>query len=142
MGGRVMGDAYPLGREAGYFDIRDCWMDYRGTLKFAATAECGFEVMFITASHHPNLYDDGMGDMTKCTVQVDDKAWIANRAILFNCVVGHHATVGAGAVVKGIVIPPWTLADGNPAMIVATWLEGKWRRLAIPLQPRTNLLLG
>lgn len=135
MGGRVMGEPYPLGRDAGYFDIRDCWMDYRGTLKFSATAECGFEVMFITASHTPNLSGEGMGEMTKATVRVDDKAWIANRAILYDCHVEHHATVGAGAVVKGVVIPSWTLAEGNPAMLVAAWVDGAWRRLEKPIQP-------
>ena len=135
MGGRVMGIPYPLGRDAGYLDIRDTWVDYRGSLAIAATAEFGFEVMLITASHTPQLYDPGPGPMTKTVVRVDDRAWIASRAILFKCHIQHDATVGAGAVVKGVVIPPYTLAEGNPAKLVAVWTDKAWRRLAVPEDP-------
>lgn len=136
MSGRVMGEPYALGRELVYFEIRDCWIDFRGTLEISASAEFGFEVMLITASHHPNLSENGMGAAHRSIIRVDDKAWVANRAILYNCHIQHHATVGAGAVVQGVVIPPYTMAQGNPAMLVAVWVDGRWRRLSVPEQPK------
>lgn len=137
MGGKVMGQPYPCGRDEGYFDIRDCWVDYRGKLDIHPTAEFGFEVMLITASHHPNLFESDAGPMHRTTVRVKAKAWVANRAILYSCEIGEHATVGAGAVVKGVVIPGGTLAEGNPAMIVAWWDGDHWRRFSEPIAPST-----
>lgn len=131
------GEPYPVGRDQGYFEIRETWVDWRGKFEFSSTAELGFEVMIITASHTPNAspVEGWMGPLTRRIVRVDDHAWIASRAILFDCHVMHHATVGAGAVIQGVVIPPYMMAQGNPAMLVAKWVEGEWERLTMPEMP-------
>lgn len=123
-------------RDRGYFDLRETWLDCRGTVEIASTSHFGFQVMVITDSHDldPTI-DDGLGAQLFSTVEVGAHAWICNRAILYNCRIMPHAVVGAGAVVKGVVIPSWMLAEGNPAMLVAAWVGGKWLGLAVPERP-------
>lgn len=122
-------------RDRGYFDQRDTWLDFRGTLVIGEKAHFGFQVMLITASH--SVDDErGIGGAHYTLTQVDDLAWVANRALLYNCHIQHHAAVGAGAVVKGVVVPVGYLAEGNPAMLVAVvGGDGRWERLLRPIQP-------
>lgn len=130
-----------IGRDRGYFDLRDTWLDCRGTLIIAPTAHFGFQVMLITDSHYLEV-DAGIGAQHFTTIRIDEHAWVANRALLYDCHLMPHAVVGAGAVVKGVIIPAWTLAEGNPAMLVAVWVDGKWRRLETAEKPKPNLQLG
>lgn len=120
-------------RDMGYFDQRNAWLDFRGTLMVGAKAHFGFEVMLITASHGLSE-EEGIAGAHFTLTRVDDFAWVANRAVLYNCHIMEHGVVGAGAVVKGVVVPPWTLAEGNPAMLVAEWWLGQWRRIS-PREP-------
>jgi hypothetical protein len=124
-------------RDRGYFDLRSTWLDTRGYLYIAADAHFGFEVMVIAASHG---LDDavGIGAVRRKVVIIESKAWIANRAIVYECHVKAHGVVGAGAVAKCIVVPEWTLADGNPAMLVAKWEGGEaggWVSFPEPIKP-------
>jgi maltose O-acetyltransferase len=51
-------------------------------------------------------------------VEIRDDVWIGARAILLpGVVVGRGSIVGAGAVVSRDV-PEWSVAVGNPAMVV------------------------
>lgn len=122
-------------RDRGYFEIRQCWVDCRGTLLIAADAHFGFEVMILSASHSPDK-EYGIGAPYRRMVQVDSNAWVGSRALLYDCHIEAHGVVGAGAVVKGVVVPSWTLAEGNPALIVAIWKYERWNWLPTPIRPR------
>ena len=53
----------------------------------------------------------------KCApIVIEDKAWIGTRCIILaGSHIGEGAVVGAGSVVTGAKIPPYTLWAGNPA---------------------------
>lgn len=123
-----------IGRDRGYFDQRGVWLDCRGRLIIHERAHFGFEVMLITAAHAFTDEDKLSGAFYR-TVRIDEEAYICSRAILYNCHIQHHAVVGAGAVVKSIIVPSFYLADGNPAKLVARWQNGHWLRLLLPVDP-------
>jgi acetyltransferase-like isoleucine patch superfamily enzyme len=140
-----MGQSYHLlgtigpsaGHDEPYWEQRDTFLDCRGTLICHGTAHFGFGVMILTASHAFPIVDGtmGVGQMTKTTVQIDAHAFICSRALLYRCHIGEHAVIAAGAVVKGVEIPPWTMADGNPAHLVAVWRDGVWHPYHEPIAP-------
>ena len=128
----VMGD-WPdtIKRTRHYFEERWGLVDCRGTIEIAATAHFGFQVTILTASHR---YDPEttLAEVFLRTVRIDDGAWVASRALLYNCHIQHHAIVGAGSVVKNAVVPPYTLVEGNPAVAVSTYVDGRWQELQEP----------
>lgn len=124
-GARILGAQYfeeekhgwPMDRYIGWGTLLDC----RGKLRIHPTVRFGYEVKIITASH---TYDEnGMGRRLLRTVLIDKYAWIGTGALLYNCHVEEHAIVGAGAVVKNVVVPAWSIVEGNPAMIVGRYNE-------------------
>ncbi|QEY24031.1 acyltransferase [Neisseria animalis] len=56
-------------------------------------------------------------------IVVEDDVWIGRRAIIMGGVtIGRGAVIGAGAVVTKDV-PPYTLAAGNPAVVIKSLLD-------------------
>lgn len=114
------------------FEKNDIFLDCRGHLWIEKHTRWGFGVKVITATHDQSLMPDEkpFPEMLKREVIVRRLAWIASFALLYNCEIGEGALVGCGAVVKGVVVPPWTWVEGNPAMIVGHYdhEERKWRR--------------
>ncbi len=109
------------GHTEGYYSERHISIDYRGLLKISPLSYFGWEVMIITATH--NVLETGSftAPMKFVPVIVDDYAWVTSRAILYNCHIMHHAIVSIGAVVSGMVVEPYTVVKGNPAIVIAKW---------------------
>lgn len=113
-----------------YFSERYTWLDFRGELRIAPTAEFGFQNMIITQSH--DVYTgEFRGPTIDKKVIVEHHAWITSRCILYNCVIGHHAIVATGAVVRNMTVPPYTIVEGNPAKVCKRWNEEtkKWEKV-------------
>jgi len=112
---------WPLKKYIGWGTLLDC----RGKLRIHKTAVFGFHVTILTASH---LYDEkGLGRRWLRTVLIDEHAWVGTRALVYNSHIQEHAIVGAGAVVKNVVVPAWSLVEGNPAVIVGEFDTEKGR---------------
>ena len=132
--GRILGyqefDQYKHGHpEESYFRWATL-LDCRGDLRIHSTARFGYRVNILTASH---AYDErGMGRQMRRTVWIDEHAWVATGATLYHCWIQEHAIVGAGAVVKNVVVPAWSLAEGNPAKVVGGWDAEKGRYVKWP----------
>lgn len=123
------------GRTKHYFEERWTFMDCRGEVTISASAHFGFGVKIISATHRydPTNEADNLGRLVKTVVQIDDHAWIASHALLYRCHVKHHAIVGAGAVVKGVVVPAFSIVEGNPARVVSIFIGGRPQTLDEPL---------
>lgn len=122
-------DQEKYGHPESYFRERYTFLDGRGGLKIAKTAELGFGNKIITQSH--NLVDGAYtGAAVDRPVTIDDYAWVTSFCVLYNCHIEHHAIVGCGAVVKNCVVPPYTIVEGNPARIVAHWTGNEWEMFA------------
>jgi maltose O-acetyltransferase len=128
-----LGKKWPetIGRVEHYFRQRMAFLDCRGHLEIAETVHFGYGVMVLTASHK---YDPEttIGDVFRRRVVIEDHAWVASRATLYHCRIGHHAIVGVGAVVRKAQVPPYTMVEGNPAKIIMRYSGGYWQELSEP----------
>jgi len=118
-----------------YFAERFTFLDCRGNVIISEKAHFGFGVRIVSASHryNPSGDPDDLGKMNKKTIIIDDHAWIGSHALLYDCHVQHHAIVGAGAVVKGVVVPSYSIVEGNPARVVSVYIGGQPQRLEEPI---------
>ena len=105
-------------------------LDMRGDLRIQSSQDIlfGRHVRMITASHE--FVKDGFsGALQVRRCWVDHHAFIGSYALLYNCVIGHHAVVSVGSVVSSMVVPPYCMVEGNPAVIVREFIRGRWRRV-------------
>lgn len=105
-------------------------LDMRGDLRIMSKDDIlfGRHVRIITASHE--MVGDGFSpelQVRRCWI--DHHAFIGSYALLYNCVIGHHAVVSVGSVVSSMLVPPYCMVEGNPAQIVREYREGRWRRV-------------
>jgi len=112
------------GHPLSYYLTRRIFLDCRGPLKIHPETEWGWEVMVLTQSHDISNWSGKIGKATSKPVIVEKGAWICSRALLYNCVVGEGAIVAAGAVVRSMTVPAWTIVEGNPARVVRRLREG------------------
>ena len=105
----------------------DC-IDFRGDLQIRSQAiTLGRKVSIITASH---FIDEGApGEISYKYVWIEANTYIGSRALLYNCHIGHNAVVACGAVVRNMVVPPFSMVEGNPAKIVKLWDGEEWRKV-------------
>jgi acetyltransferase-like isoleucine patch superfamily enzyme len=114
--------AADLGHPPEYYADRDIQIDGRGEIHISPSSNWGVGIMVITASHDP----DNFGAVVYRPVVVKDKAWICSGAMLYNCTIGEGAIVAAGCVVRSRDVPDWTMVEGNPARIIARYIDGMW----------------
>jgi len=115
-----------IGHPASYYNERDTFLDCMGPVNLSASSQWGFFNAVISASHNPN--PGHFGEVVLRPVIVHDKAWITTGCILYDCEIGEGAIVSVGSVVRSRIVPPWTIVEGNPAMIVARYNreEKRW----------------
>lgn len=104
-------------------------LDFRGDLQIRGTnIVLGRKVTIITSSHiingGPGLYTPWSSK--RCWIEKD--TYIGSRAILFNCHIQQGAVVACGAVVSNMIVPEFTMVEGNPARIVGSWNGKVWRK--------------
>lgn len=118
------------GLEPKWFVARQVDMlDMRGDLRIQSAVDIlmGRHVRMITASHE--FVGDGFSpEMQVRRCWVDHHAFVGSYALLYNCVIGHHAVVSVGSVVSSMVVPPYCMVEGNPARIVRELRGGRWRK--------------
>lgn len=115
-----------------YFRDRGCFVDCRGEVTIDGTSMFGYGVRILSMSHD---IQDGLGPALSRRVRVDQGAWIASFAILFGCWIQEGAVVSAGAVVSGVIVPAYTMVQGNPAKVVSRYCPDtkQWARLHDPI---------
>jgi acetyltransferase-like isoleucine patch superfamily enzyme len=105
-----------------YFEERWTFMDCRGRVEIADSAHFGYGVKILSASHRYDPFRGPptgvLGRMIRSIVVVEDEAWIGSHVLLYRCRIGHHSVVGAGTTIKSMQVPPWSIVDGSPPMIV------------------------
>jgi acetyltransferase-like isoleucine patch superfamily enzyme len=118
------------GHSEHYFYERYCFIDCRpggGVLTVSEESNWGIGVKVVLTSH--DISDGKFGGMIPKNVTVERLAWICSFAILYNCTIGEGAIVSIGSVVANQWIEPWTAVEGNPAVPIARFVDGKWRHV-------------
>ena len=131
--GQIIGEIpATIQHPAQYFHERGCFVDCRGDVRIDATAMFGYEVKILSASHDIH---EGLGPQVDRRVWIDQGAWIASFSILCGCWIQHDAVVAAGSVVNGVIVPSYSMVQGNPARVVASYDLGtkRWIRLPVHL---------
>lgn len=122
----------------GYFAQRRITLDTRGTLVISKDSYWGFDINVITLSHP--ICNGVQTGMTKPVLDkpviVRSYAWIGSGAFLYNCIIGEGAVVAAGTVVRSAEVKPHTMVAGNPAAVIARFVEGAWHYV----EPRWTVL--
>ena len=111
-----------IGHAPDYYADRNVQIDGRGEVHISPLSHWGVNIMVITASHDPNNF----GAIVYRPVIVKDSAWICSGAILYNCTIGEGAIVAVGTVVRSRDVPDWTMVEGNPARMIAKFVDGAW----------------
>jgi len=101
------------GLEPGWFVARQFDMlDMRGDLRILSNADIlmGRHVRIITASHEiVNGVASPSMQVRRCWI--DHHAFVGSYALLYNCVIGHHAVVSVGSVVSSMLVPPYCMVE-------------------------------
>jgi len=117
-----------IGHPYKYWEYRDAFLDCRGPLAINPGSHWGWGTKVITRSHHIN---DGRFHVESIDkpVTVDCGAQIYSFAILYNCHIKEGAIVACGAVVRNMIVEPYTMVEGNPARVIKKWDGEKWAKV-------------
>lgn len=129
-------DQSKAGHDEYYYHVRYAHLDFRGNLSISPLSYWGFGCSVFTLSHI--IANGAYADPVQVkSVKVEDYAWICSQSILYNCSIGHHSIVSVGSVVNNMRVPPYHVAEGNPARLITYWdLEKKrWIRIDKPGEP-------
>jgi acetyltransferase-like isoleucine patch superfamily enzyme len=116
------------GHTAKYFNDRGCRIDMRGGFIAHPDSQWGYFVTVITKSHQ-RIPRAGLvyGALVDRPVIVDKNAWICSNVTLYNCHIGEGAIVSVGAVVRSQEVKPFVMVAGNPARVIARFVDGAWQ---------------
>jgi acetyltransferase-like isoleucine patch superfamily enzyme len=113
-----------------YWGERNTKIDCRSRfLKISPESFWGFSNTIITMSH--DISAGNFGPMTEKRLWVDANAWITSNCILYNCWIKSNAIVSCGSVVSSVIVEKFCMVQGNPAKVVAKFINGKWTRLEV-----------
>lgn len=121
-----------LGHDEQYYTIRNIKLDQRGTLVIDAGSHWGFNITVFTQSHSTRDWKEiGFQSTTlDRPVIVGRGAWIGSNSVLYNCKIGEGAIVSIGSVVRSQEVGPYVMVAGNPARIVARYIDSQWQYVA------------
>jgi acetyltransferase-like isoleucine patch superfamily enzyme len=114
-----------------YFQDRDCWVDCRqpNTIEIDKTVNLGWEVKFVVQTH--NMQPGYYMDVQARPIKIEKNVYIGSFAILYNCIIGENAVVALGSVVRSMIIRPFTMVAGNPAVEIKIYniANKKWEKI-------------
>ncbi len=119
-----------VGHAEHFFSERHINLDCRGPLTISSESNWGFYVTVITLSHTLKNGGTSFSIARNRPVIVDRLAWICSGALLYNCHIGEGAVVAAGTVVRSQEVKPWVMVAGNPAKVIARFVDGAWQYLS------------
>lgn len=75
----------------------------------------------------------GLKDENECKdIVLENNVFVGSHSVILGGThIGHHSVVGAGSVIKGLVIPPYSLVSGNPPVVKAGYYRDKLRKNGI-----------
>ena len=118
-----------------YFEERDISIDCRGPVQINSLSQWGLHIRTYTMGHNPEHLEQAVYR----PLVVEPYAWICSDVVLYNCTIGTRAVVAVGSVVRSHDVPPYTMVEGNPARIIARYVDGGWYYLDHPEpSPRTK----
>lgn len=129
---RLLGE-YDLAKVSGLTPdwFWDRWidlLDFRGDLQIRTTnLVLGRKVCIITASHI--ISSGAAGGWSRKRVWIENNVYVGSRALLYNCHIQENAVVACGAVVRDMIVPAFSMVEGNPARIIGKFENGLWRRV-------------
>jgi acetyltransferase-like isoleucine patch superfamily enzyme len=136
MGAHILGDIRTqpnCGLPQSYFEGRDCFLDCRepDMLHISGDANIGWENHLITQTH--DITPGNFGRLFGRRITIGAKAFVTSFCTLFNCTIGEGAVVATGSVVRSMIVPAWTMVEGNPAKIIKKYNfeTCKWERVLI-----------
>lgn len=117
-----------LGHDEQYYTMRNINLDQRGTLVIDAGSHWGFNITVFTQSHSTRDWKENgfQSAALDRPVTVERGAWIGSNSILYNCKIGEGAIVAIGSVVRSQEVKPFVMVAGNPARIIARYIDGEW----------------
>jgi serine acetyltransferase len=113
---------------------RTCHFDTLSEIELGDRVTISHDVWFLTHDYSVTIALIAAGKemetdvATERSIRIGNNVFIGLRAIILpNTVIGDNVIIGAGAVVRG-VIPPNTIALGNPAQVVGSIQDyaAKW----------------
>lgn len=111
-----------------YFVSRNMYLDCRGYLAIDESAQFGYGVRILTYTHsYANNRKDWSMKPSGVSVVIEAGVFVAAFATLFNTKLGEGSVVSAGTVVLGRNVAPYTMVAGNPARVIARWVEDHWQ---------------
>ena len=83
-----------------------------------------FVVINVADSHEQCL---GMAaEIRRRPIVIEDHVFIGSHSVVKGGAhIGNHSVVGAGTIVEGVRIPPYSLVVGNPMVVKAGYYKGK-----------------
>ena len=117
-----------LGHDEKYYLERNIKLDQRGTLIIDPGSHWGSNITTFTWSHGIQDWDStGMQSITvDRPVIVERGAWICSNVVLYNCIIREGAIVAIGSVIRSQEVKPFVMVAGNPARVIARFIEGAW----------------
>lgn len=115
-----------------FWDRQIDFLDFRGDLQIRST-EClfGRHIRLITASHSI-VWGKASPGMAKKHVWIEKNTFIGSYSLLYNCHIGEQSVVSCGSVVSNVIVPPYTMVEGNPARMIGRFINGFWVRIECP----------
>jgi tetrahydrodipicolinate N-acetyltransferase len=96
-----------------------CSLSSSSHIKIGNDVLIGSHVMIMDSDFH--RVEDKAWDPSGLPIIIEDRVWVANRAIVLKGVrIGHDAVVAAGSVVTRDV-PPRSVVAGQPARVIRTF---------------------
>jgi len=113
------------GLPAKFFWDRRTFLDCRGDLQLSPrNMTLGFWVKILTQSHDFGVAS--VGPVVDRRVYIREHTFVGSFSVLYNCVLEPYSIVACGSVVRNMIVPSYTIVEGNPARVIRRYKNGEW----------------